>query len=81
MKDLFAESMKLFKRRRHFEKEHPTYKDRDIYYIQIISDSGKKSRIDTTGQASVNTRADIEGSYIVSLRIAKSKKSHNIGKN
>ena len=79
LKVLSAESMKPFQLRRHFEKEHPTYKDRDVSFFQRKSDSAKKSRLDTTGQTFVNIKAAVEASYAVSLRIAKSKKPHTIG--
>ena len=76
LKVLSAESMKPFQL---FEKEHPTYKDRDVSFFQRKSDSAKKSRLDTTGQTFVNIKAAVEASYAVSLRIAKSKKPHTIG--
>ena len=50
LKVLSAKSMKPFQLKRHFEKEHPTYKDRDVSFFERKADSVKKSRLDTTGQ-------------------------------
>ena len=47
---LSVESMKLFQLKRHFEKEHPKYKDRDVYFFERKADSVKQSRLKTTGQ-------------------------------
>ena len=71
--------MKPFQLERHFEKEQPTYNDRDISFFERQSQSAKKSRLDTTGQTVITIRAAVEASYVVSLRIAKSKKPHTIG--
>ena len=79
LKVLSAESMIKFQLKRHFEKEHPTYNDRDISFFERQSQSAKKSRLDTTGQTAITIRAAVEASYVVSLRIAKSKKPHTIG--
>ncbi|KAI6659872.1 zinc finger BED domain-containing protein 5-like [Oopsacas minuta] len=79
MKVLSAESMKPLELKRHFEKEHPTYKDRDVSFFQRQSQSVKKSRLDTTGQTAITIRVAVEASYVVSLRISKSKKPHTIG--
>ena len=43
LKVLSAESMKPFQLRRHFEKEHPTYKDRDVSFFQRKSLIGLSS--------------------------------------
>ena len=72
--------MKPFQLKRHFDKEHPTYNDRYITFFERQSQSAKKSRLDTTGQTAITIRAAVEASYVVSLRIAKSKKPHTIGK-
>ena len=64
LKVLSAESMKPFQLKRHFEKEHPAYKDRDIYFFQRKSDSAKKSRLDNTGQTYINTRAAVESDML-----------------
>ena len=79
LKVLSAESMKPFKLKRHFEKEHPTYNNRDISFFERQSQSAKKSRLDTTGQTAITIRAAVEASYVVSLCIVKSKKRHTIG--
>ena len=34
LKVLSAESMKPFQLKRNFEKEHPTYNDRDIFFFE-----------------------------------------------
>ena len=70
--------MKPFQLKRHFEKEHQTFNDRDVSFFQRQSQSVKKS-LDTTGQTAITIRAAVEASYVVSLRIAKSKKPHTIG--
>ena len=57
LKVLSAESMKPFQLKRHFEKEHPTYSDRDISFFERQSQSAKKSRLDTTGQTAITIRA------------------------
>ena len=79
LKVLSAESMKPFQLKRHFEKEHPTYKDRDVSFFERKADSVKKSRLDNTAQTFANTGAAVEATYVVSLRIAKCKKPHTIG--
>ena len=79
MKVLSAESMKPFQLRRHFEKEHPTYKDRNISFFQRKTKSAKNARIDSTAKTSQQSKAAVEASYVVSLRIAKAKNAHTIG--
>ena len=71
--------MKPFRLKRHFEKERPIYNDRDISFFERQSQSATNSRLDTTEQTAITIRAAVEASYIVSLRIAKSKKPHTIG--
>ncbi|KAI6656238.1 protein ZBED8-like [Oopsacas minuta] len=67
---VIEESMKPFQLKIHFEKEHPTYSDRDVSSFQRQSQSVKKSRLDTTGQTAITIRAAVEASYVVSLRIS-----------
>ena len=76
MKVLSAESMKPFQLRRHFEKVHPAYKDRNISFFK---QKVKSTRIDSTGKISQQSKAAVEASYVVSLRIAKAKKAHTNG--
>ncbi|KAI6649906.1 zinc finger BED domain-containing protein 5-like [Oopsacas minuta] len=59
LKNYLAESMKPFKLKRHFEKEHPTYTDRDVSIFERKADSVKKSRLDTNGQTFASTRAQL----------------------
>ncbi|KAI6649935.1 protein ZBED8-like [Oopsacas minuta] len=66
LKVLSAESMKPFELKRHFEKEHSTYNDRNVSFFQRQSQSVKKSRLDTTGQTAITIRAEVEASYVVS---------------
>ena len=80
MKVLSAESMKPFQLRCHFKKEHPTYKDRNISFFQRKAKSAQNARIDSTGKTSQQSKAAVEASYVVSLRTAKAKKVHTIGK-
>ena len=47
LKVLSAESMKPFQLKRHFEKEHPTYKDLDVSFFERKADSVNKSGLDT----------------------------------
>ena len=49
LKVLSAEFMKPFQLKRHFEKKHPTYKDRDVSFFEEKADSVKKSSLDTNG--------------------------------
>ena len=51
--------MKPYQLERHFEKEHPKYKDRDISFFERKEDSVKKSRLDTNGQTFANIRAEV----------------------
>ena len=74
LKVLSAEFMKPFQLKRHFEKEHPTY---NIRYISFSQFATKSSYLNTTA---ITIRSEVEASYIVSLRIAKSKKLHTNGK-
>ena len=79
LKVLSAESMKPFQLKRHFEKEHPDYKDKDISFFQRKVDTVKRTKLDATGDFHTSSKSALEASYIVSLRIAKAKKSHTIG--
>ena len=65
MKVLFAESMKPFQLRRHFKKEHPTYKDRNISFFQRKVKSAQNARIDSTGKTYQQSKAAVEASYVV----------------
>ena len=64
MKVLTAESMKLFKLKRHFEKEHPTYKHINISFFQRKAKSAQNARIDSTGKTSQRSKAAVEASYV-----------------
>ncbi|KAI0221285.1 hypothetical protein LSAT2_027344, partial [Lamellibrachia satsuma] len=79
MKVLSAESMKPFQLRRNFEKEHPMYIDRNNSFFQRKAKSAQNARIDSTGKTTQQSKAAVEASYVVSLRIAKAKKAHTIG--
>ena len=79
MKVLSAESMKPFQLRRHFEKEHRTYKDRNISFFKRKAKSAQNARIDNIGKTTQQSKAAVEASYVVSLRVAKAKKAHTIG--
>ena len=62
--------MKPFQVKRQFEKEHRTYKNRDVLFFERKADYVKKSRLETTGQTFSNTRVAVEATFVVSLRIA-----------
>ena len=78
---VFSESMKPFQLKRHFEKEHPDYKDKDISFFQRKADTAKRTKLDATGDFHTSSKSALEASYIVSLWIAKAKKPNTIGEN
>ena len=81
MKVLFAESMKPFQLRRHFEKEHPTYKDRTTSFFQRKAKFAQNARIDSTGKTSQQSKAAVEASYVVSLAERKQRKRASLANN
>ena len=56
--------MKPFQLKRHFDKKHPTYKDRDVSFFERKADSVKKSRLDTNGQTFANITRAICATYV-----------------
>ena len=73
-----AESMKLNKMKRNFDAKHPNFAGKDVQYFKNKADGVKKSRFDFCDKYQTQNMAAIEASYLVALRIAKTKKLHTI---
>ena len=78
MKVLSPESMKPSKLKRHLETKHTDRKDKDLSFFERKANCVKRSRMDSSGVFQQQNRAAVEATFVVSLRIAKAKKSHTI---
>ena len=78
MKVLSPESMKPLKLKRHLETKHTDCKDKDVSFFERKANCVKRSRMDSIGVFQQQNRAAVEATFVVSLRIAKTKKPHTI---
>ena len=76
---LSTEAMKPSKMKRHLESKHPQYRDKPVDFFKGKETVTKRARLDSTGALAQQTAAAVQASYMVSYRIAKAKKPHNIG--
>uniref|UniRef100_K7G4R7 DUF4371 domain-containing protein n=1 Tax=Pelodiscus sinensis TaxID=13735 RepID=K7G4R7_PELSI len=67
------------KLRRHFETNHPEYKDKDISFFKQKLESLEKSKLFMSKIAKSNNENATEASYKVSYRISLAEEAHAIG--
>ena len=78
MKVLSPKSMKPLKLKRHLETKHTDCKDKDLLFFERKANCVKRPRMDSIGVFQQQNRAAVESAFVVSLRIAKTKKPHTI---
>uniref|UniRef100_K7FPI3 BED-type domain-containing protein n=1 Tax=Pelodiscus sinensis TaxID=13735 RepID=K7FPI3_PELSI len=67
------------KLRRHFETNHPEYKDKDISFFKQKLESLEKSKLFMSKIAKSDNENATEASYKVSYRISLAEEAHTIG--
>ena len=71
--------MKPSEMKRHLTSCHPEHANKDGEFFKYKAQAMKRMRLDADGQFQSQTKAAIEVSYEISLKIARMKKPHTIG--
>ena len=72
------ECTKPFFLKRHLHSCHPDLKSKSTAFFKQREDGLKRARFDRSVRFNQQNEAGLRASYMVSLRIAKEKKFHNI---
>ena len=64
--------------KRHLNGCHPNHKSKGTAFFKQKENELKRARLDRSGYIGQQNEAGLRASYMISLRIAQEKKSHNI---
>ncbi|XP_076043697.1 zinc finger BED domain-containing protein 5-like [Oratosquilla oratoria] len=78
-KTLSNDGMRPSRLERHLRTSHPALVDKPKAFFETKKDTLKRAKLDDSGSFRQQSSKVVEASYEITMLIAKSKKSHNIG--
>ena len=74
------DSVKPAKTKQHLLNFHPQHKEKNKNFFELHGDALKKMKLASTEHSIERNKEAIEASYVITLEIAKQKKTYNLGK-